>query len=109
MSGMEGRPKRRKRMPLAPTPDQLLQQPRLLDQVRNVLRTKHYSYSTEKTYIYWIRQFIFFHNKQHPDLLNEEHINAYLSHLAVKEHVSASTQNQALCAIVFLYKQVLHR
>jgi integron integrase len=96
-------------MPPAPVPSQQPQQPRLLDQVRNVLRTKHYSYSTEKTYIYWIRQFIFFHNKQHPDILNEAHINTYLSHLAVKEHVSASTQNQALCAIVFLYKQVLHR
>jgi len=81
--------------------------PKLLDQVRNVLRTKHYSLKTEEAYIYWIKKYIFFHNKRHPKEMGEAEINEFLTHLAVKEKVSASTQNQALCAIVFLYKHVL--
>lgn len=83
--------------------------PKLLTQVRNILRMKHYSYRTEKTYIHWIKRFIFFNNKRHPDLLGEKEINAFLSHLAVKEQVSASTQDLALNSIVFLYKQVLQK
>lgn len=83
--------------------------PKLLTQVRNILRMKHYSYRTEKTYIHWIKRFIFFNNKRHPDLLGEKEINAFLSHLAVKEHVSASTQDLALNSIVFLYKHVLQK
>ncbi len=81
--------------------------PKLLDQVRAVIRTKHYSYRTEQTYIHWIRRYIIFHRKRHPLEMGEKEINKFLSHLAVMEKVSASTQNQALCAIVFLYKQVL--
>ena len=77
--------------------------PKLLDQVRNVLRTKHYSMKTEEAYIHWIKKYIFFHNKRHPKEMGEKEINEFLTHLAVKEKVSASTQNQALCAIIFLY------
>lgn len=81
--------------------------PRLLDQVRDKLRLKHYSYRTEQSYIAWIKRFIFFHNKQHPDTMGEKEIEAFLTHLAVDRNVSASTQNQALCALLFLYKEVL--
>jgi len=81
--------------------------PKLLDQVRAVIRTKHYSRRTEEAYIYWIKKYIFFHKKRHPNEMGEKEINEFLTHLAVKENVSASTQNQALNAIVFLYKQIL--
>jgi site-specific recombinase XerD len=81
--------------------------PRLLDQVRNVIRCKHYSIRTEQTYIDWIKRYILFHGRQHPEVLNEKHVGEFLSYLAVQKNVAASTQNQALCAIVFLYKQVL--
>lgn len=83
-------------------------QPKLLTQVRNAIRTLHYSISTEKQYVDWIRRFILFHDKRHPKDMGGAEIGAFLTHLAVKEHVSASTQNQCLCAIVFLYKHVLH-
>ncbi|MCW8910863.1 MAG: phage integrase N-terminal SAM-like domain-containing protein [Gammaproteobacteria bacterium] len=83
-------------------------QPRLLDQVRNVIRLKHYSIRTEKSYISWIKQYIKFHSLRHPNLLDATHVESFLSHLAVDRHVSASTQNQALNALVFLYKQVLN-
>ena len=82
-------------------------QPKLLDQVRHTLRTRHYSLRTEKSYLQWIRQYIFFHNKQHPARLGEEAIGQFLTHLAVNKRVSSTTQNQALCALVFLYKHVL--
>lgn len=85
------------------------QKPRLLDQVRLILRTKHYSFRTEESYINWIKRFILFHNKKHPKDMGEKDINSFLTHLAVKERLSASTQNQALCAIVFLYKHVLKK
>ena len=88
---------------------QTRQRPKLLDQVRLILRTKHYSLRTEESYINWIKRFIIFHNKMHPRTMGEEEINRFLTHLAVKEHLSASTQNQALCAIVFLYKHVLQK
>jgi integron integrase len=81
----------------------------LSDQVRDTLRRKHYSYRTEQAYLYWIRHFIFFHNKRHPREMAEREVAAFLTHLAVKRRVSASTQNQALNAILFLYKQVLGR
>lgn len=81
--------------------------PKLIDQVRYALRTRHYSFKTEKAYIDWIKKYIFFHNKQHPLELGERHINRFLTHLAVQKKVAASTQNQALCALVFLYKPVL--
>jgi len=81
--------------------------PRLLDSTREVLRVNHYSMSTEKTYIQWIKQFIYFHNKRHPKEMGANEITAFLTYLAVKRQVSASTQNQALSAILFLYKRVL--
>lgn len=85
------------------------QPPKLLDRVRIAIRTRHYSLRTEEAYVGWIRRFIFFHNKRHPAEMGEPEINAFLSGLAVKEHVSASTQNQALCALLFLYRHVLEK
>jgi len=79
-----------------------------LDQVREVIRTSHFSYSTEKTYVDWIYRFIVFHGKRHPAEMGGEEIALFLTHLAVERKVSASTQNQALNALVFLYKKVLH-
>jgi len=83
--------------------------PKLLDQVRQVIRVKHYSLRTEESYINWIKRFIFFHNKKHPIEMGEKEIGEFITHLAKNEKVSASTQNQALCAIVFLYKNVLKK
>jgi site-specific recombinase XerD len=82
------------------------QPPRLLDQVRHVIRLKHYSLKTEKSYIHYIRDFILFHNKQHPREMGVNEIRQYLTHLAVTQHVAASTQNVALSALLFLYRQV---
>lgn len=81
--------------------------PRLMDQVRNTLRLKHYAYATERSYVHWILSYIRFHKLQHPRNLTEEHITKYLTYLAVNRHVSSSTQNQALNAVVFLYREVL--
>ena len=81
--------------------------PRLIDQTRNVLRVFHYSIRTEENYIQWIKRVIFFHNKRHPKDMGEKEIRSFLTHLAVDKHVSASTQNQALSAILSLYKRVL--
>ncbi len=80
---------------------------KFLDHVREVIRTNHFSYSTEKTYISWIYRFIIFHNKRHPEQMGGKEIAEFLSYLAVERKVSASTQNQALNALVFLYKKVL--
>ncbi len=82
---------------------------KLLDEVREVLRVKNYSYRTEKCYIHWIRKFILFNNKKHPLQMAEPQINKFLNYLALNQKVSASTQNQALCALLFLYKYVLNR
>lgn len=82
-------------------------EPRLLDRVREAIRVRHYSLRTEYTYISWIRRFILFHNKRHPESMGEPEISAYLTHLAVERKVSPSTQNQALSAILFLYQKVL--
>jgi integron integrase len=79
----------------------------LLDQVRDAIRTRHYSIRTEEAYIRWIRQYIFFFDKRHPATLGPSQISAFLSHLAVKGNVAASTQNQALSALLFLYREVL--
>jgi len=79
-----------------------------LETVRTALRTKHYSIRTEKSYIYWIKQYILFHDKKHPSLLHSSDLSSFLSYLAVTRKVSANTQNQALCAIVFMYKHVLN-
>lgn len=81
--------------------------PRLLDQVRQAIRTRHYSDKTEKAYVHWTKRFIFFHNKRHPSEMGEPEIGRFLSSLAIEDHVSASTQNQAFNAILFLYGQVL--
>ena len=81
--------------------------PRLMDRVRTKLRAGHYSHLTEKAYVVWIRRFILFHGKQHPLTLGAPHVEAFLSHLAVKRKVAAATQNQALNALLFLYRRVL--
>jgi len=80
------------------------QPPRLLDRMRQVLRTKHYAYSTEQAYVQWARRYILFHDKRHPQEMGGPEIEQFLTHLAVEGRVSASTQTQALCALLFLYK-----
>jgi integron integrase len=82
---------------------------KLLDQLREVLRLKHYSYRTEQAYVDWVRRFILFHDKRHPAEMGAPEIQAFLAHLAVEGNVSASTQNQALSALLFLYREVLHK
>ncbi len=82
---------------------------RLLDEVREVIRIKNYSYRTEKSYIRWIRKFILFHQKRHPQDMAELEIRQFLNYLADNQKVAASTQNQALSAILFLYKWVLQK
>ena len=84
-------------------------QPRLQDQVREAIRVRHYSRRTEKTYWYWIRYYIRFHNMRHPKDMAEADVAAFLTWLATKRNVAAATQNQALNALVFLYKQVLNK
>jgi integrase len=86
-----------------------VQPPKLLDQVRAAIRARHYSRRTEEAYVHWIRRYILFHHKQHPKDLSESHVTAFLTSMAVRDHVSASTQNQALSALLFLYKAVLHQ
>jgi integron integrase len=83
--------------------------PKLLDQVRQLMRLRHYSPRTEEAYIGWIRRYILFHGKRHPRELGENDIAKFLSNLAVEGRVAASTQNQALNALLFLYKEVLRR
>ena len=80
---------------------------KLLDQLSETLRTKHYSLRTEQTYIAWVRRYILFHDKRHPREMGAAEINQFVSHLAVERNVSASTQNQALSAVLFLYRHVL--
>jgi integrase len=79
----------------------------LLDRVRTLIRTRHYSYRTEQSYIHWIKRYILFHNKRHPAEMGAAEVTQFLSHLAVSQKVSASTQNQALAALLFLYRNVL--
>jgi len=81
--------------------------PKLLDQVRDKIRVKHYSIRTETQYLQWIKRFIFFHGKRHPREMGAAEVEAFLSHLATEGSVSASTQNQALSALLFLYREVL--
>ncbi len=85
------------------------QPPKLLDRVRAAIRARHYSIRTEEAYVGWITRFILFHNKRHPSEMGEPEINQFLTHLAVQGNVAASTQNQALCALLFLYRAVLDR
>jgi integron integrase len=81
--------------------------PKLLDQVRQRIRLKHYSYRTEQSYIGWIKRFIFYHHKRHPQEMGKAEVEDFLNHLATARNVAASTQNQALNALLFLYKEVL--
>src|SRR3990167_441859 len=83
--------------------------PKLLDQVRQAIRTRHYSPRTEETYVGWIKRFIFFHDKRHPAEMGEAEIGRFLSSLATDAKVSASTQNQAFNALLFLYQQVVKK
>jgi integron integrase len=83
--------------------------PIILDKLREAVQSRHYSRRTEQTYVNWVKRFIHFHSNQNLLKMGEKEINAFLSHLAVNEHVSASTQTQALCAIVFLYRHVLNK
>ena len=83
--------------------------PKLLDRLREALRSRHYSRRTEETYCLWVKRFIYFHKIRHPAEMAEPEINAFLTHLAVKDRVSASTQTQALSALLFLYRHVVGR
>jgi site-specific recombinase XerD len=83
--------------------------PKLLDEVRQAIRVRHYSPKTEDSYVHWLKRFILFHNKRHPAEMGEKEIAQFLSSLASELHVSASTQNQALNAILFLYRDVLRK
>jgi integron integrase len=83
--------------------------PKLLDRVRDVIRRKHYSFRTEQIYTDWIRRFILFHGKRHPSEMAEREVTEFLTSLARDGHVAASTQNQALSALLFLYKEVLEQ
>ena len=85
------------------------EKPRLLDQLRAAIRVRHYSIRTEESYVRWVREFILFHHKRHPEDLGEAEVSRYLTHLAVNQKVTASTQNQALSALLFLYRNVLKR
>jgi integron integrase len=95
-------------LPPLPTADTTPpRQPKLLERMRIHLRTRHYSIRTEEAYVDWARRFIVFHGKRHPRDMGAAEVEAFLSHLAVERHVSASTQNQAKAALLYLYKQVL--
>jgi integron integrase len=83
--------------------------PKLLDQIRQLMRLRHYSLRTEEAYVGWIRRYILFHGKRHPRELGEDDVSKFLSSLAIEGRVAASTQNQALNALLFLYKEVLRR
>lgn len=83
------------------------QQPKLLDRLRAAIRVKHYSLRTEQAYVHWTKRYILHHGKRHPQDMGAPEVEAFLSHLATDRHVSASTQNQALAALLFLYRQVL--
>jgi len=93
----------------APPPDGAPYRPRLLDLVRETIRTRHYSPRTEEAYVGWIRRFVLFHGRRHPVEMAEPEISRFLSYLAVDGRVSATTQTQALSALLFLYRDVLRR
>ena len=93
------------RAPKAPSP----KPPRLLEQLRDVIRRRHYSMRTEETYVHWVKRFIYFSGKRHPGQLGAEEVTAFLNYLARERDVAAATQNQALSALLFLYKEVLGR
>ncbi len=84
-----------------------MDRPKLLDRLRDALRVRHYSIRTEQSYVDWVRRFILFHGKRHPVDMGKEEVTQFLTHLAVERNVAPSTQNQALCALLFLYREVL--
>jgi len=84
-----------------------VQQPRLLDRVRQAIRRKHYSRRTEEAYVHWIKRFIYFHGKRHPAEMGAAEVTAFLNHLVTDRHVASATQNQALGALLFLYREAL--
>lgn len=84
-------------------------QPKLLDRLRTAIRLRHFSRRTEEAYVGWVRRYILFHKKRHPLEMAEAEVTAFLTHLAQERGVSASTQNQAFCAVLFLYRHVLGR
>ena len=85
-----------------------MEKPRLFGQLRHALGLRHYSIRTEQTHLQWVKRFIIFHNKQHPGEMDETEITSFLTDLAVNRRVSSLTQNQALSAISFLYREVLN-
>jgi site-specific recombinase XerD len=82
---------------------------KLLDQLRNRIRAKHFSLRTEQNYVQWVKRFILFHQKRHPAEMGAREINEYLTFLAVNANVAAATQNQALNAIIFFYREIINR
>lgn len=88
--------------------EELRRRPRFLEEVRDAIRTRHLSIRTEEAYVGWIRRYILFHGKRHPSMMGEHEVNEFLTDLAVEQNVAASTQNQALAALLFLYDAVLH-
>jgi integrase len=88
-----------------PPPDS--PKPKQLDRVRHTVRARHYSRRTEKAYVHWIKRYIFFHDKRHPAEMGAAEVTAFLTGLAVRQRVAASTQNQALNALLFLYREIL--
>ena len=109
MAGTAKFPHKKHQAPTNPNSTSEPKPKKLLEQVQEALRTKHYSYRTEQTYIDWIRRYILFHQKQHPKDLGVEEIRAFIAHLATDRKVATSTQNQALSAILFLYRTVLQQ
>jgi integrase len=89
-------------------PQYAVRPPRLLDQVRDLIRVKHYSIRTEKAYVDWVRRYVHFSGMRHPRERGAAEVEAFLTHLATQRQVAASTQNQARSALLFLYKEVLH-
>ena len=81
--------------------------PRLLEEVRLTLRRKHYSYRTEQAYVHWIKRYIYYHGKKHPMDMGAKEVTNFLNYLAAERNLAAATQNQALSAILFLYKEIL--
>ena len=95
-------------MPPPPTPADP-PPPKLLDRLRAAIRFRHFSRRTEEAYVGWVRRDILFHHKRHPVAMSEAEVTTFLTHLAEERRVSASTQNQAFCAVLFLYRHVLDR
>jgi len=92
----------------SPVSDSSSRSPKLLDQLRDRIRVKHYSIRTEQAYVQWVKRYLFFHGMRHPKEMGKPDVEAFLTALAVERNVAASTQGQALAALLFLYKEVLH-